>query len=82
MLYHIVKYAPYRSMQVEAWDGKIIKATPALAWAIGKDIGYFLERSQYRGYKWYVIPESCRAPGLVDQAGFHSDAELFAVVSP
>lgn len=69
-------------MQIEAWDGKIIKATPAIAWAIGRDVGDFLWRSEQRGYSWHIIPESCRAPGLVDRAGFHNDAELFARVSP
>lgn len=53
MKYVIYKKIPNRNCQpsiIKSWNEKVVEATPAFKWAIGKNIGTVLEWLNSRGW--------------------------------
>ncbi len=41
--------------QIETWDEVIIQTTPALRWAVGQSLLYFMKQSKFKGFRVDVL---------------------------
>lgn len=84
MLYCFYHYMePHKRSQIESWDGRVIKTTPAMAWARDKDIGSVIAQGERTGFEWHILPDSQRAKNLsAHHVAATSDAAIFQRVSP
>lgn len=68
----------FKMAQVETWDGVVTKATPALAWAIGKKLSWLIENGLSNGLRWKLARDIERYPDLTSKCtSMVSSAEVF-----